>query len=194
MAEAEQEFARSWSAEVLKGPPLIAPARQYVWPLRIEGEEDALGRGALRLMVRAGTGGSYLVTCALGFVSEKLPTGVWGCPDPDEMCAVAGGYAYLAKAAEPERCVLLEMKPVVEVIAARGAGLLLFVGFDRVMAWGREGKAWVTGRLSWEGVRIAGVDDDELCGYGWDLMADCEVEFRVELRTGKVSGGVFGGG
>jgi len=61
------EFARNWTAEILAEAPLIAPARQYVWPMRIAGEEDALARGALRLMVRPASGGQYLVTCALGF-------------------------------------------------------------------------------------------------------------------------------
>ena len=184
-------FGRDWTVEVLAAEPLIAPARQYVWPMRIAGEEDALARGALRLMVRPSGGGSFLVTCALGFKSAEVPTGAWGCPDAGEICAVAGGYAYLAKVGTPESCVLLEMKPVVEVVECVEAGLLVFVGFDRLLGWGRDGQAWVTERVSWEGVRIVGVDGGELRGYGWDLMADREVEFGVELATGKVRGGVF---
>ena len=162
--------------------------------MQIAGEEDALARGALRLMVRPAAGGSYLVTCALGFKSEAVPTGVWGAPAAGEICAVAGGYAYLANVAAPERCVLLEIKPVVEVVECVAAGLLVFVGFDRLLGWGVNGQAWVTGRVSWEGVRIVGVEDGELRGYGWDLMADREVEFSVELATGKVRGGVFPNG
>ena len=41
-----QEFSHSWSIEVLKTPPLIAPARQFIYPQQIAGEEDALARGA----------------------------------------------------------------------------------------------------------------------------------------------------
>ncbi len=190
MSEGEG-FRRSWSAEVLKAAPLIAPARQYVWPMRVAGEEDALARGALQLMVRPGGGRSYLVTCALGFAHRSLPTGVFGCPDEDEICAVAGGYAYLAMAAQPEECVLVGLKPVVRVIEAVEAGLLLFVGFTAIVAWGRGGLRWATGRLSWEGVRVERVGDGELYGYGWDLMADREVQFWVELETGTVRGGPF---
>jgi len=189
--EALPEFARAWTAEILAAAPLIAPAQQYVWPMRIEGEEDALARGALRVMVRPDGGGSYLLTCALGFRDPSMPTGVFGCPDAAEICAVAGGYAYLAKASEPERCTLLGMKPVTAVYPAAAAGLLLFVGFQTILAWGRDGVAWETGRLSWEGVKVTEVSGDEVVGLGWDLRGDVEVEFRVELRTGKHTGGGF---
>ncbi len=185
------EFRRNWTAEVLKEAPLIAPARQYVWPMRIEGEEDALDRGALRLMVRPAEGGSYLVTCALGFRDPAMPTGVFGCPDAEEMCAVAGGYAYLARAAEPDRCTLLGLKPVVAVHAAMEAGLLLFVGFQRIVAWGRGEVAWTTERLSWEGVAVTSVEGLEARGLGWDLRGDVEVEFVVDLETGEFTGGGF---
>jgi hypothetical protein len=185
------DFARAWTAEILKAAPLIAPARQYVWPMRIAGEEDALARGALLLMVRPAAGGSYLVTCALGYRDPSMPSGVWGCPSAAEICAVAGGYAYVASVLSPEKCLQIPMKPVVEVHAAVEAGLLLFVGFHTILAWGREGKVWETGRLSWEGVRVTAVSATEAVGFGWDLRADLEVEFRVDLRTGEFSGGGF---
>jgi len=184
-------FARTWTAEILKAAPLIAPARQYVWPMRIAGEDDALARGALLLMVKPADGGQYLVTCALGFRDPTMPTGVFGCPDPDQICAVAGGYAYLASAADPGQCVQVGMKPVVEVHPAIGAGLLLFVGFHTIQAWGQHGVIWETGRLSWEGVRVTSVTDTEAVGMGWDLRGDVEVEFRVAWRPGEFVGGGY---
>ncbi len=187
------DFERTWTAEILKSPPLIAPARQYIWPMRIAGEEDALARGALQLMVRPRAGGSYLVTCALGFRDPTMPTGVYACPSTDAICAVAGGYAYLADSKNPDEVALLSMKPVVAVVPVAEAGLLIFVGFQTLLAWGTDGVAWETGRLSWEGVRVTGFSQGEVVGYGWDLMADKEVEFRVDLKTGKHTGGGFRG-
>jgi len=96
-------FAQDWSVEVLKTAPLIAPARQFIYPQQIAGEEDALARGALQLMVRPASGGMFLATCALGFTNPAMPTGVFTCPNPREMCAVAGGYAYLIDTEQPER-------------------------------------------------------------------------------------------
>jgi len=186
-------FERAWSAEILKAAPLIAPARSCVWPMRIEGEEDALARGAVNAMVRPAAGGSFLLTAALGFKDPSMPTGVFGCPNADEICVVAGGYAYVGKATEPESVTLVGMKPVVQAFECVEQGVLVFAGFTAVLGWGASGKAWETRRLSWEGLRVTGVEDGVLRGFGWDLMKDVEVEFAVDLRTGEASGGGYRG-
>jgi hypothetical protein len=186
-----QEFSQNWSVEVLKTPPLIAPARQFIYPQQIAGEEDALARGALQLMVRPASGGTFLATCALGFTDPAMPTGVFTCPNPNEICAVAGGYAYVIDTAEPERCTHIPLKPVVEVRQLVAQELLLFVGFHSMMAWGRNGLVWESARLSWEGIRITSIDGDVLHGFGWNLMTDKEVAFSLNLLTGQHQGGGF---
>jgi len=184
-------FAREWRAEVLAGPPLIAPARQFTYPRQVAGEEDALARGALLVEVHPARGGTFLATCALGFSDPAMPAGVFGCPNPREMCAVAGGYAYLVDTAAPERSTHIPLKPVAEVRVLTAQRLLVFVGFHAMVAWGVDGLAWQTGRLSWEGVRVTGVEGDELRGFGWDLMSDQEVGFSVDLKSGAHTGGGF---
>lgn len=184
-------FPQDWSVEVLKTPPLIAPARQFIYPQQIAGEEDALTRGALQLMVRPASGGMFLATCALGFTNPAMPTGVFTCPDPKEMCAVAGGYAYVIDTAQPEHCTHIALKPVVEVRTLVAQDLLLFVGFHSMVAWGRNGLAWESARLSWEGVRITNIVDDVVHGVGWNLMTDREVDFSLDLLTGQHQGGGF---
>jgi hypothetical protein len=184
-------FERAWTAEILKSAPLIAPARSYVWPMRIAGEEDALARGAVNVIVRPASGGSYLVTAALGFKDPSMPTGVHGCPNPDELCVLSGGYAYVGSASAPEEVTLLGMKPVVQALECVEAAVLAFVGFTSVVGWGADGQAWETKRLSWEGLRVVGAEDGVLRGFGWDLMKDVEVEFAVNLRTGESTGGGY---
>jgi len=178
------EFAKNWSAEILRETPMIAPARQYVYPQFVPGEEDAMARGALLLMVRPEGAAPFLATCARGFADERTPTGVFACPNTNEMCAVAGGYAYVVDVREPARCTFLALRPVVEVMAV--PGLLIFVGFHAVTAWGVDGLAWTTPKLSDEGLRIVSTDDGVLRGFGWKLMRDKEVEFVVDLTTGKL--------
>jgi hypothetical protein len=192
---ANTEFARDWSAEVLAKSPLIAPARQFTYPQQIAGEEDAMARGALLLQVHpAGTGktgGTFLATCALGFTDPAMPTGIFSCPNPRELCAVAGGYAYIIDTAAPERSTHIPLKPIAEVLALTEHGLLIFVGFHAIVAWGREGLAWQTARLSWEGLRVTGVQGCALKGFGWNMPTDKEVEFSIDLRTGAHTGGGF---
>jgi len=189
------EFAHDWRADVLAKPPMIAPARQFTYPERIAGEEDAMARGALLLQVHpagaAKTGGTFLATCALGFTDLAMPTGIFSCPNPRELCAVAGGYAYIIDTAAPERCTHIPLRPVAEVLVLAEQVLLVFVGFHTVAAWGREGLAWQTARLSWEGIRIIGVEGSALKGFGWNMPTDKEVEFAIDLRTGAHTGGGF---
>jgi hypothetical protein len=191
-----KSFPHEWRAQVLARPPLIAPARQFTYPQRVAGEEEAMARGALLVEVHPARGGTFLATCALGFSDAAMPTAVFACPNSRELCAVAGGYAYLIDTAEPERSTHIALKPVADVLVLAEHGLLLFVGFHAMVAWGREGIAWETTRLSWEGIRVVGVRESEggvavLCGFGWNLKTDKEVEFTVDLRTGTHTGGGF---
>ena len=184
-------FPANWRAEILKTPPLIAPARQFIYPQQIPGEEDALARGALQALIHPATGGTFLATFALGFNAPTLPTGIYACPNPDELCSVAGGYAYILDTADPARFTLLDMRPVVQVLPASEANLLLFAGHQNLAAWGSEGLAWQTARLSWEGLRITAVQPATLTGFGWDLHTDRELPFTVDLATGTHTGGAF---
>ena len=170
---------------------MIAPARQFTYPLQIAGEEDALSRGALQVMVHPAAGGTFLATCALGFTSPSMPSGVFACPNANELCAVAGGYAYMINTAHPEHCVHLPLKPVVEVRVLPEHGLLVFAGFHNLMAWGAGGLAWETARLSWEGVRLGEIEGDTQQGFGWNMQTDKDVAFAVDLRNGRHTGGGF---
>lgn len=184
-------FPHIWTAEILKSPPLIAPTRQFTYPQQIAGEEDALARGALQLLVRPATGGQFLATCALGFTDPSMPTGVFSCPNPDQLCAVAGGYAYIIDTLDPEHSTHISLKPVVSIQPAPTNNLILFAGFHTVLGWGPDGEAWHTERLSWEGIRITAIEGNILKGIGWNLLTDKEVPFTVDLRTGQHQGGGF---
>jgi hypothetical protein len=184
-------FPCTWSAEILSSPPLIAPARQFTWPQRVAGEEDALARGALLLQVKPASGGSFLATCALGFRAATALSGVWSCPRPDDLLAVAGGYAYLADTLNPDRPLHLPLRPVTQVLPAPEANLLLLAGFHTIAAIGTTGLLWETTRLTWEGLTLSDIRDNQLHGLGWDMRTDRELPFAVDLSTGTHTGGAF---
>ena len=184
-------FLATWSAEILSAPLLIAPARQFTWPQRVAGEEDALARGAMLLQVKPASGGSFLATCALGFRDPSALSGVWSCPRPDDILTVAGGYAYLANTLAPERPLHIPLRPVTDVLPAPEANLLLLAGFHTVAAIGPTGLLWETARLTWEGVTLTGIRNNQLHGLGWDMRTDRELPFTVDLATGAHTGGAF---
>jgi hypothetical protein len=129
--------------------------------------------------------GAFLATCALGFRDPVVPTGLWSCPNPNELLAVAGGYAYLIDTRAPERSTMIPWRPVLEVHALPEAGLLLFVGHHAILAWGREGQAWQSDKLSDEGVTITSIDAGTLHGTGWKMMTDSETPFSIDLKSGQ---------
>ncbi len=173
-------FPHTWTAEILPRRPLILPARQFVYPRQAEEVE----RGALELLVHPAAAQPFLATFALGFADAAAPSGLWSCPDPNQLCAVAGGYAYVIDTTRPEQFEHIEYRPVLRVLALPAQQLIIFAGHHSLLAWGPKAKAWQTSRLSWEGVEITRVEGDRLEGTGWDMLADRDVPFTIDLRTG----------
>jgi len=178
----DSSFPQRWQAKVLAAPPLILPPRHFVYPRGAEEVE----RGALEVLVRPGGSNAqeFLATCALGFRDPAVPSGLWSTPNPDEICAVSGGYAYLIDSVAPERFTMIPYRPVLEVHPLPAENLLLFVGHQSILAWGEHGELWQSEKLSDEGVTITGDADGILRGKGWDMMKDEETPFALDLRTG----------
>ncbi len=181
-------FPHCWRAEILQGRPVILPARHFTYP----SEAEEIERGALEVLVRperkqdkASGMEPFLATCALGFRDPAVPTGLWSTPRPEEICAVSGGYAYLIDTTTPERFTMLPYRPVLHVRPVPEHNLLLFVGHHAILAWGENGEAWQSGKLSDEGVTIAKIAASGLHGLGWNLMTDKETPFVLDLQTGS---------
>ena len=183
-------FAESWAVTVLPAAPMIAPARQFVFPLAVAGEEDALARGALWLEVKPAQGGTFLAQCALGFAGSGVATGAWATPNPDDLLAVAGGYAYRIRTPDPAATELLPMRPVVGVFPVPAAKALVMVGFHQALVLTAE-SMWESPKLTWEGVTEVAVEGTHLCGKGWHMPSDREIPFRLDLLTRELSGGGF---
>jgi len=180
-------FPHSWTAEVLPNRPMILPSRHYVYPGAVEEVE----KGALEVLVLPQSGKSqekpqpFLATCALGFRDPAAPSGLWSMPNPDWLCAVSGGYAYLIDTADPQKFTMVRYRPVLQVLPLVEHGLLLFIGHHSIQAWGRDGEAWQSDRLSSEGITVDRIDGNLLHGHGWDLITDKDLPFTVDVSTGQ---------
>jgi hypothetical protein len=179
-ATLDLSFPHAWQAEALQSRPLILPARHFVYPRDAEEVE----RGALEVLIRPAGTEPFLATCALGFRDPVAPTGLWSAPKPEEICAVAGGYAYVIDTAAPERFTMIPYRPVLEVRVVIESNLLLFVGHRSILAWGGAGPAWESEKLSDEGVTITAIENGVLRGMGWAMRTDRETAFAVDLRSG----------
>ena len=166
-------------------PMLIAEPRQFVFPKEVEEIE----RGAVIVRVRPQNGQRWIGTFARGFDSETAITGLFSTPHPDWLCAVSGGYAYLVNADRPEEWHFVKSRPVLETRAVSEANVLLFADFQTLSGFTADAILWHSAALSWEGLKITTINGHELQGLGWDAIRDCEVPFRVDLRTGGHTGG-----
>ncbi|MBZ5507615.1 MAG: hypothetical protein LAO78_19310 [Acidobacteriia bacterium] len=179
-------FPRNYEVRVLEAAPPVHPVEKlYHFPAEME-EGD---RSGAYLRVTPSSGPAWVGFFALGFDSDQVVSEVCSTPDADSFCTVVGGYAYVVKAGNPAQWLRVEQSPVVDLRVLSHHGLLLFAGFTSITAVGNSGIAWTTGRLSWEGLTITGIKDDILHGHGWDALADKEVSFEVDLKTGQHTGG-----
>ena len=128
----------------------------------------------------------FLATCAVGFLDPVVPNGIWSCPNPRDICAVSGGYAYLIDTTAPAKFTMIALRPVLEVRPALEAGLLLVAGHHSILAWGVNGHAWRSQKLSDEGVTITAIESGVLRGLGWKMMTDKETAFAIDLASGTL--------
>lgn len=183
-AEINLPFPHAWKAEILPARPLILPPRHYVYPREVEEIE----RGALEVLVRPAAEGArpFLATCALGFRDPIVPSGIWSTPSQQELCAVSGGYAYMIDTTAPECFTMIPYRPVLQVLPAVDAGLLLFIASRTILAWGGNGQCWESPKLSDEGVTVHALEGGTLHGLGWNMMSDKESAFSLDLRNGTL--------
>jgi len=179
-------FPHNYEVRMLEAAPPVHPIEKlYHYPVELE-EGDR--RGAY-LRVTPQTGPAWVGFFALGFDSNQVVSQVCSTPNPDSFCVVVGGYAYVVNAGNAEQWLRVEQRPVVDLRVLSSQGLLLFAGFTSITALGSSGIAWTTERLSWEGLTITDIKGNKLLGHGWDAIADKEVPFEVDLKTGKHAGG-----
>ena len=179
-------FPRNYEVRILEAAPPVHPIEKlYHYPVELE-EGD---RSGVYVRVTPHSGPTWVGFFALGFDSDQVVNQVCSTPDPEQFCVVVGGYAYVVKAAHTAEWLRVEQRPVVDMRVLPPQGLLLLAGFTSITALNRSGIAWTTDRLTWEGLTINSIAGDKLLGHGWDALADKEVPFEVDLKTGKHTGG-----
>jgi hypothetical protein len=179
-------FRHNYEIKVLESAPPIHPLEKlHHFPVELD-EGDRTG---VYVRVVSPSAPPWFGFFAAGFESPQVTNAVCSCPDPNWLCVVSGGYAYVVKSSDPRKWFRIEQNPVVELRTLTEQRLILFSGFTSITALGMEGILWATERISWEGVQITRIDGDTLHGLGWDAKSDREVPFAVDLKTGKHTGG-----
>lgn len=128
---------------------------------------------------------------AFGYPEDEYSecNGVYSCPDPNSVCVVADGDAFIVAANAPKHWTIVRCTPVLAVKSLVEHGLLLFADFSSIWAWSSLGLSWYA-NVAHDGLEIEGVDKSAVFGRAFGPVPGKEdVQFQVELRTGKVTGG-----
>jgi hypothetical protein len=113
-------------------------------------------------------------------------SGCFSCPNEDLLAVVANGVGYIVCAEDPSRWDRVKALPIVDVVAARDAGVLLFLDFTGIIAYGRSGVMWMRDDVSSDGIRVTKVDARVIEGVAWKMGSD--VSFSLDLKTGETVG------
>lgn len=140
----------------------------------------------LWLLVSPNAGAQWVGVFDFGYDAPPAVSKVFSTPNPDRLCVVSAGAAYVVEANEPEHWEKLEVFPVTGVHVIPECSLLVFATFHKMAAFGPEGFAWESPRLCWDDLRIERADSERIEGVGYDpTNPSTEMPFSVETRTGR---------
>lgn len=120
------------------------------------------------------------------FDHDNFYTGIVSTPDPDRLCVISRGAAYIVSASDPEHWEMVDLPSISAPLAALDHRLLIFPFFDRLSAYGLHGLVWRSPRVCWDDLKIEKITADTIEGTGYDPTSKSgEMVFAVDIRTGR---------
>ena len=183
MLEFDFTFPHSYQVEQLRNWPgtgsFIEPVIYFPQP------KNRQEHNGLWLKVQARGGKTWIGVFAFGYNSPPAFSRVLSSPDPERLCVVSDGNAYIVNAEQPDAWEQLPIVPVLDVRPLREQSLLLFADFIRLAAYGSSKVVWRSPRVCWDGLKITNVTGEIVEGTGYDPTNEHDSRFAVDLRTGR---------
>jgi hypothetical protein len=139
----------------------------------------------LWLTVRAANGRKWIGVFKFGYSAPPAFSRVVSSPDPNRVCVLSEGAAYLVKADEPEAWERVPVIPVLDVRSVPEQGFLILADFIRMAAFDRNGLVWQSPRVCWDGLKIVSITSETIEGTGYDPTSSHDSRFLVDLKTGR---------
>jgi hypothetical protein len=108
---------------------------------------------------------------------------VSACPNPDHLCVVVAGLAYLVDTDEPERGAVIIRSDTQEIVPLPDESLLLLPGFQDIAAVGVNGVAWRSPRLVLDRLAVDHGHAGRIFGHGEGMSG--WVDFEIDAATGQ---------
>jgi hypothetical protein len=139
----------------------------------------------LWLKIRTATGRSWIGVFAFGYQSPPAFSRVVSSLDPNRVCVISRGGAYLVKTDEPESWEQVPIVPVLDIRLIPEHQLLVLADFTRLVAYSSGGLAWRSPQVCWDELKILSVTHNTIEGVGYDPTNLGESRFVVDIRTGR---------
>lgn len=175
-------FAHEYEVEILDELPGRAISRTYYYPP--ESKRGSIGL-AVNVMPHVGDAWHGMILMD----SDGAEAFVTSCPNPHEICLIAGPTGYIINVRNPGEATELPLAPITDVRPVLEDAVLVLADESTVGAWGRTGLAWRTPDLCWDDLRIRTIEDGIVQGEGWTPVEERMVSFSVRLADGSAKGG-----
>ncbi len=182
----DSSFSRNYECNILTELPAIT-GDHYYYP---SGSKTG-GKDGLMIKFTSSDGSSWIGTFSWGTRTTKgVKTGIFTYPDPNKVCVVACGIAFVVDVSDPRKFKEINVFPVTSVVSIPARGILVLSSQTKLYAYGASGLVWETKRLAWDELKITDVGDDELKGMVWDIQSEEYIPFHVDLESGHHIGGI----
>lgn len=144
------------------------------------------GRDGLLLSISPAEGEPWLGVFARGALAPAGASGAVALPDRRTLAVLSNGSVYQVAASDPlqweEPAVATAVR---DPVVVEELGIVVFVGYTDLLAYGRDGLVWASERLVWDDLRVVRVDGSVLHLEGFDAPLNKIVSFSLDLRTGR---------
>ena len=182
----DRTFEVDYFAENLGEIPSATSLPRFFYPGGTTGGRDGL---LVRVRPHAKGASPWLGVFAFGMLSPKGINGLFSCPDPSKLCVIAKGAGYIVDVSNPSICEEMKAEPIFGAWSHREANILVVFDYLRLAAYNADGFAWLTKRLSWDGIQVDTISKTHLSGRGWSSPKGRYVPFVVDLARGRHEGG-----
>lgn len=178
--ELDLTFPRQYEVEELRELSSgVSREKRLYFP----GATEEGGHDGVLIRVTPHSGEPWLGVFAQGDFANAV-TGIYSCPDENSVCVISAGQGYVVRADNPQDWEEIEGYPVLDVRPVSSRRLLVFADFTTLLAYGSDGKSWVTSRLSSDGLKITEATPNYIRVSGWDAAQQREVDIFVDVATG----------
>lgn len=190
-------MTRGRDPEIQLDPPpdfaveVLADQREQPPDYSFIGKDAGLASPGDSLLLRIVPDGSQSWTGRFegGYPSPSAVTTIRTGPRPDLLLVVNKGSGFLVPVGDPGRAIELGLSPVVGVAVSAQDDTLVAADFTHLAGFGPDGRRWIA-EVSWDGVKLDGVEGGVARGQGWDAPEGRPAEFAVDVHSGRILRGV----